>query len=80
MAGHRGGRAGRVAGWRARYWDRIEAADGPTKVRVAADLFCLVIDKCASPEQQNHLVATAVANLAGPAEQVLNRYETRGRG
>jgi hypothetical protein len=80
MTGHKGGRAGRVARWRARYWQRLEQVTSDLdRIGVAADHLRLVLAKCTTPEQRKDIVATAIADLAGPAEELLTRFEKRGK-
>lgn len=80
MPGHSGSRAERVALWRDRYWRRVKQVKTDVdQLSVAVDHLRLALLKCASPEQRKAILATAVADLVGPAEELLTHYETRGR-
>ena len=80
MAGHQGGRPGRVETWRKRYWTRLkQASTGIDRVGAAADHLRLVLAKCATPEQQEAIAKQAVADLAGPAEELLSAFEAKGK-
>lgn len=80
MPGHKAGRAGRVAAWRDRFWQRMTATNSDLdRVAVAADHLRLVLAKCATPQQREAIATAAVADLVGPAEELLAHYETRGR-
>jgi hypothetical protein len=79
MPGHRGGRAGRVARWRARYWQRLQEVKTDTdRIAVALDHLRLAL-KYTSPQQRTTVIAAIVAEIAGTAEELLSHYETRGR-
>ncbi|MPY81398.1 MAG: hypothetical protein GEV04_24015, partial [Actinophytocola sp.] len=76
MSGHRDSRRARVARWRQRYWQRLEQIRTDTdQIAVAADHLRVALNKCASPAQRNDIIATAVADLVAPAEELLTRYE-----
>jgi len=78
MGGHRDGRSARVARWRQRFWNRLEQVDSDTdQIAAAADHLRLALNKCATPEQRNDIIATAVADLVNPAEELLTRYERK---
>jgi hypothetical protein len=80
MPGHDGGRAGRVAAWRSRYWQRLrDAKTDLDRLGAALDHFRVAVTKCAGPEQRKEIVTEAVADLAGQAEELLTHFETRGR-
>jgi hypothetical protein len=80
MAGHQGGRAGRVAAWRDRFWLRMKSTTSDLdRISVAADHLRLVLTKCANTAQREAIATAAVADLVGPAEELLSHFETRGR-
>lgn len=80
MPGHRDGRAGRVARIRTRYWTRLKATSSDIdRLGVAVDHLRVAVAKCAGPEQRKAVIDAAVADLVGPAEELLTHYETRGR-
>ncbi|KAA2248683.1 hypothetical protein F0L68_39735 [Solihabitans fulvus] len=80
MPGHRATRPERVAAWRDRYWQRLRRVKTDVEqLSVALDHLRLALTKCATPEQRQAIVATAVADLVAPAEELLARYESRGR-
>jgi len=80
MAGRGGSRAERVAAWRNRYWQRVKQIKTDVdQLGPAVDLLRLALTKCTTPEQRKAIVATAVADLVAPAEELLTHYETRGR-
>ncbi|MFI5614715.1 hypothetical protein [Amycolatopsis sp. NPDC051903] len=80
MAGHRDGRAGRVARWRRTYWERLGLVKNDTdQIAAAADLLRLALNRCTTPEQRGPIIAAAVADLVQPAEELLTRYERKGR-
>lgn len=80
MAGHRNGRSGRVALWRDRYWQGVKKSSSDLeRLGVAADHLRLVLSKCAEPDQRRAIVSAAVADLVGPAEELLSNYERRTR-
>jgi hypothetical protein len=80
MPGHRGGGGGRVAAWRDRFWQRMKATTSDLdRVGVAADHLRLVLAKCATPAQREAIATAAIADLVGPAEELLAHFETHGR-
>lgn len=80
MGGHRDGRSARVARWRRLYWQRLEQVKSDTdQLAAAADHLRIALNKCATPEQRGDIIATAVADLVAPAEELLTRYERKGR-
>ena len=80
MGGHRDGRSARVARWRHMYWQRLQRVEKATdQIAAAADLLRIALNKCATAEQRDQIVATAVADLVAPAEELLTRYERTGR-
>lgn len=80
MSGHQNGRAGRVATWRKRYWDRVKAAKTDLdRVAAACDHFRIAVQKCAGPAERRAIVDAAIADLAGPAEELLSHFEAHGR-
>jgi hypothetical protein len=80
MSGRRDGRSARVAKWRNWYWRAMELVKKDTdQIAVAADHLRLALNRCATPEQRGDIIATAVADLVAPAEELLTRYERNGR-
>ncbi|PXY16567.1 hypothetical protein [Prauserella muralis] len=80
MGGHRDSRSARVARWRRLYWERVERIRSDTdQIAAAADHLRIALNKCATPEQRTDIIATAVADLIAPAEELLTRYERKGR-
>lgn len=79
MGGHRDSRHARVTRWRERYWQRLNQIKTDTdQIAVAADHLRVALHKCATPAQRNDIIATAVADLVAPAEELLTRYERTG--
>jgi hypothetical protein len=81
MAGHSEDRATRVAKWRGWYWQALKQIKRDTdQISVAADHLRLAINRSRiTDEQRKSIIATAVADLAGPAEELLSRFERKGR-
>lgn len=80
MSGHEGGRAGLVARWRKRYWDRVQNAKTDLdRVGAAFDHLRIAVQKCAGPKERKAIVEAVIADLVGPAEELLTHFEAHGR-
>jgi hypothetical protein len=78
MAGHRGGRAGRVQRRREIYWRRLaEARSDIDRLAIALDHLRHAL-RFATPHRRAKVVTTLVAEIASTAEELLSHYETRG--
>lgn len=76
MAGHQGGRAGRVARWKARYWQRLQEVSTDTdRLAVALDHLRVALRHTA-PQQRSQVITATVAELSATADELLSHYET----